>query len=30
MVMRVIIAALGLEQCSLSLGLNWANHFELG
>lgn len=30
MVVRVIIAALGLEECSLSLGLNWANQFELG
>lgn len=30
MVVRVIIAALGLEECSLSLGLNWANRFEIG
>lgn len=29
MVVRVIIAALGLEECSLSLGLNWANQFEV-
>lgn len=30
MVVRVIIAALGLDECSFSLGLNWANQFELG
>lgn len=30
MVVRVIIAALGLEECGLSLGLNWDNWFEIG
>lgn len=30
MVVRVIIAALGLEECGLSLGLNWDNRFEIG
>lgn len=30
MVVGVIIAALGLQECSLSLGLNWANRSEIG